>query len=134
MPSPFQFPKEAFFAFPWHNKTYTRFRTTGPAECKEEEGHVVGIKSVFEQLNRREEAKEKLEKLNLERQQLIDEVNAPLKRKTNIVQAEMPNPKRARNEPSEKKSKPKLQKPKLEQSKPAPKYKQPKMSDFFKKI
>ena len=65
---------------------------------------------------------------------MIDEVNAPLKRKANIVQAEMPNPKRARNEPSEKKSKPKLQKPKLEQAKPAPKYKQPKMSDFFKKF
>ena len=46
----------------------------------------------------------------------------------------MPNPKRARNEPSEKKSKPKLQKPKLEQAKPAPKYKQPKMSDFLKKF
>ena len=105
-----------------------------PAEVKDGEGHVVGIKSVFEQLNRREEAKEKLEKLNLERQKLIDEVNAPLKRKANIVQAEMPNPKRPRNEPSEKKSKPKLQKPKLEQAKPAPKYKQPKMSDFFKKI
>ena len=85
-------------------------------------------------MNRREEAKEKLEKLNLERQKLIDEVNAPLKRKANIVQAEMPNPKQARNEPSEKKSKPKLQKPKLEQAKPAPKYKQPKMSDFFKKL
>ena len=69
------------------------------------------------------------EKLNLERQKLIDEVKAPLKRKANIVQAEMPNPKRPRNEPSEKKSK-----PKLEQAKPAPKYKQPKMSEFFKKI
>ena len=74
------------------------------------------------------------EKLNLERQKLIDEVKAPLKRKANIVQAEMPNPKRPQNEPSEKKSKPKLKKPKLEQAKPAPKYKQPNMSDFFKKI
>ena len=60
---------------------------------------------------------------------MIDEVNAPLKRKANIVQGEMLNPKRPRNEPSEKKSKPKLQKPKLEQAKPAPKYKQLKMSE-----
>ena len=108
-----------------------------PSACKycskDEEGHVVGIKSVFEQLNRKEDAKEKLKKLDLERQKLIDEVKAPLKRKANIVQAEMPNPKRPRNEPSRKKSKPKLKKPKLEKAKPAPKYKQPKMSDFFKK-
>ena len=60
---------------------------------------------------------------------LLDEVNAPLKRKADIVQAEMPDPKRARKQLSEKKSKPELQKPK-----PAPKYKQPKMSDFFKKL
>ena len=75
------------------------------------------IKSVFEQLNRREEAKEKLEKLNLERQKLIDEVNAPLKRKANIVQAEMPNPKRARNEPSEKKIKAKIAEAKIGEGK-----------------
>ena len=103
--------------------------STGPVEVKKEEVHVLGIKSVFQQLNRKQEAKEQLEKLNLERQKLLDEVNAPLKRKADIVEAEMPVPKRARKEPSEKKSKPKLQK-----AKPAPKYKQPKMSDFFKKI
>ena len=105
---------------------------TGPAEVKKEEGHVLGIKSVFQQLNRKQEAKEQLEKLNLERQKLLDEVNAPLKRKEDIVEAEMPVPKRARKEPSEEKPKPKLQKPKLEKEKPAPKYKQKKMSDFFK--
>ena len=102
---------------------------TGPAEVKKEEGHVFGIKSVFQQLNRKQGAKGRLEKLNLERQKLLDEVNAPLKRKADIVEAEMPDPKRARKELSEKKSKPKLQKAKL-----APKYKQQKMSDFFKKI
>ena len=57
---------------------------------------------------------------NLERQKLLDEVNAPLKRKADMVEAEMPDPKRARKEPSEKKSKPKLQKPRLEKAKPAP--------------
>ena len=107
---------------------------TGPAEVKKEEGHVLGIKSVFEQLNRKQVAKEQLEKLNLERQKLLDEVNAPLKRKADMVEAEMPDPKRARKELSEQKSKPQLKEPKLEKAKPAPKYKQPKMSDFFKKI
>ena len=74
----------------------------------------------------------RLEKLNLERQKLLEEIKAPLKRKLDIVEAEMPVPKRARKEPSEEKPKPKLQKPKLEKEKPAPKYKQKKMSDFFK--
>ena len=95
---------------------------------QEEEGNVLDIKSVFQQPNRKQVEKEQLEKLNLERQKLLDEVNAPLKRKVDIVEAEMPDPKRARKEPGEKKSKPKLQKPK-----PAPKYKQQKMSNFFKK-
>ena len=75
-----------------------------------------------------------MEKLNLERQKLLEEVNAPLKRSIDIVEAEMPVPKRARKELSEEKPKPILQKPELEKKKPAPKYKQQKMSDFFKKI
>ena len=85
-------------------------------------------------MNKKQETKEQLEKLNLERQKLLEEVNAPLKRSLDIVEAEMSVPKRARKELSEEKPKPILQKPKLEKKKPAPKYKQPKMSDFFKKI
>ena len=71
-------------------------------------------------------------KIELRATKILEEIKAPLKRKLDIVEAEMPVAKRARKELSEEKPKTKLQKPKLEKEKPAPKFKQKKMFDFFK--
>ena len=111
---------------------------TGPCEVKEGETYVVGIKSVFEQLNVKNDAKRKLEALNEERQRLIEAANAPLKRKPEIAADVLPAAKRVRIEPKQKaqvkKPKPSLGKKKEKAQKPKPKLKQQKMSDFFKAI
>ena len=75
---------------------------TGPCEVKEGETYVVGIKSVFEQLNVKNDAKRKLEALNEERQRLIEAANAPLKRKPEIAADVLPAAKRVRIEPKQK--------------------------------
>ena len=99
---------------------------------------MVGIKSVFEQLNVKNDAKRKLEALNEERQRLIEAANAPLKRKPEIAADVLPAAKRVRIEPKQKaqvkKPKPSLGKKKEKAQKPKPKLKQQKMSDFFKAI
>ena len=99
---------------------------------------MIGIKDLFKQLNEKNEAKRKLEELNLERQQLLEKVNAPLKRKTDIATEVLPAAKRVRTEPKyaaqSKKPKPSLGKKKEKPEKPKPKFKQRKMSDFFKQI
>ena len=110
---------------------------TGPAEVKEGDTYVVGIKSVIQQLNQKNEAKRKLEALELERELLMQAANAPLKRKAEVLEADLPPPKRVRKEKKEKpkprKPKP-LEKQKAKAEKPAPKFKQPKLSEFFKQI
>ena len=97
---------------------------------------------IHQQIHRKNEAKQKLELLEAEREKLMQAANAPLKRKLESIEADQPAPKRLRKEsqPQQEKadapqeSKPKLDKPKKKPAKPAPKFKQSKLSAFFKKI
>ena len=111
---------------------------TGPCEVKKGETHVVGIKSVFNQLNQKNEAKRKLEALDLERELLIEKANAPLKRKPEFLEADLPPAKKVqkakKDEPKAKQPKPSLGKKAEKPKKPTPKFKQPKINKFFKKI
>ena len=111
---------------------------TGPCEVKKGETHVVGIKSVFNQLNQKNEAKRKLEALDLERELLIEKANAPLKRKPEFLEADLPPAKKVqiakKDEPKAKQPKQSLGKKAEKPKKPTPKFKQPKINKFFKKI
>ena len=111
---------------------------TGPCEVKEGETYVVGIKSVFDQLNKKNEAKRKLEALNLERELLIAKANAPLKRKPQFLETDLPAAKKVqkakKDEPKAQKPKPILGKKAEKPKKPTPKFTQPKINKFFKKI
>ena len=110
---------------------------TGPVQSKDPSGEKVGIKWAFQQVAQRQEAQEKLEKMQLEMAQLQEQANAPLKRKPDASDAEPPAKKPRIDGKSLEVSQPEVAKDKAKpkpKPKPKPKLKQPKLSAFFKKI